>query len=276
MAIETLGRASFPSGRAVGVLAFALLVGCVDSTTSADGESSSSSDTTTGAPPRCDGAPGNCAMYSPCEVCGDLMSPFDEDGCLRTGCTDDMDCGAGERCFVGADFDTCTSSVGACEDDPVSMTCECQPNNDCSFAGWCVPEHIYPALEPSPAGVLVIEQSCGPVDGVLPSLRSYPVDTAVDCAAPPDGVDPQLELVFAQPGIDGAYHFSMMSADGSGTYSDDDGDVEVRAATLTVADLSGMTTDGSYTYVVYDGGGLSLYGEFFTAALSCPRLDPCG
>lgn len=266
--------------RFAAVVLVVLSAACGSSSSSDGGDSSSSSsadpDTTTGPPPRCGGAPGNCAMYSPCEVCGDLASAFDENGCLRTPCTRDTDCGMGPRCFIGADFDMCISSMGTCADDPVSMTCQCEVHDDCGMGGWCVPEELYPPLAAGPAGVLVVAQTCGPDDGVLTSLRSYPVDTVVDCAAPPAGVDPQLELVFADPGLAGTYRFSAMASNGSGTFTDDDGDLQVRAATLTVTDLAAATTDGSYTYVVYDGGGLSLYGGFFTAVLSCPITTPCG
>lgn len=255
-----------------------MLVGC-GAKTSADGESSSSSgavdESSTGAPPRCGGAPGNCATYSPCEMCGELMSVFDAEGCIRPSCTRDMDCGM-QRCFIPSDFDICSSSLGECEDDPVTMTCNCAFANDCTMGGWCVPTDVYPPLAAGPAGVLVIAQTCGPDDGVLTSLRSYPIGTTVDCAAPPDGVDPQLELVFADAALLDTYRFSAMAANGNGTFSDDDGDTLVRAATLTVADISAPTTDGSYTYVVYDGGGLSLYGGAFTGVLSCPVPAPCG
>jgi hypothetical protein len=255
-----------------------LSVAC-GSKTSADGESSSSSgaadESSTGAPPRCGGAPGNCATYSPCEMCGDLKTPFDEQGCFRPPCMRDMDCTMAERCFVPSDFDACGPHQVTCEDDPATMSCACTSSDDCS-AGWCVPEHIYPPLAAGPAGVLIIAQECGPDDGVLTRLRSYPIGTTVDCAAPPDGVDPQLELVFADAALLDTYRFSAMAANGSGVFSDDDGDVMVRAATLTVADISAATTDGSYTYVVYDGGGLSLYGGAFTGVLSCPVPFPCG
>ena len=256
-----------------------MLVGC-GSKTSADGESSSSSgavdESSTGAPPRCGGAPGNCATYSPCEMCGSLGSPFDEAGCVRSACMRDMDCGTGERCFIGSDFDMCIALPTECVDDPASMTCNCTADASCMAGGWCVPEHIYPPFAAGPAGVLIIAQTCGPDDGVLTSLRSYPIGTAVDCAAPPDGVDPQVELVFAESALLDTYRFSAMAANGNGTFDDDGDQLMVRAATLTVADISAPTTDGSYTYVVYDGGGLSLYGGAFTGVLSCPVPAPCG
>lgn len=181
-----------------------------------------------------------------------------------------------ERCFIPRDFDICSSSLGMCEDDPVGMSCVCDYANDCTMGGWCVPADVYPPLAAGPAGVLIIAQECGPDDGVLTRFRSYPIGTTVDCAAPPDGVDPQLELVFAGAALLDTYRFSAMAANGSGVFSDDDGDVMVRAATLTVADISAATTDGSYTYVVYDGGNPSLYGGAFTGVRSCPVAFPCG
>ncbi|HWB76609.1 MAG TPA: hypothetical protein VG755_16705 [Nannocystaceae bacterium] len=254
------------------------LLGC-GSQASADAESSSSSsaadESSTGAPPRCGGAPGNCATYSPCEMCGDPMSVFDDQGCIRPACTRDMDCGE-QRCFIPTVFDICSSSLGECTDDPVTMTCNCDFANDCTRGGWCVPSDSYPPLAAGPAGVLIVAQTCGPDDGVLVSLRSYPIGTTVDCAAPPDGVDPQLELVFAEPALLDTYRFSAMASNGSGTFDDDGDDVMVRAATLTVADISAPTTDGSYTYILYEGSSPSLYGGAFTSVLSCPVPAPCG
>lgn len=253
-----------------------VLVGC-GSKSADSGDSPSDAESSSGAQPRCGGAPGNCEMFSPCEgLCGDVASAFDAEGCLRAACASDADCDAGERCFVGADFDACLTSPVSCTDDPVSMSCSCTPGPECGSSGSCVPDHIYPSFDAGPDGVAVIEQGCGPDDGVLTILRIYPPGTVVDCAAPPTDVDTALELVFAESALDGAYEFSAMMANGSGTFTDINGDGEVRAASLTVADISAPTTDGGYTYVLYDGGGISQYGGAFTDALSCQLAGPCG
>ncbi len=85
----------------------------------------------------CDG-PVNCDQgYQ----CGELSSPFDADGCLRPSCESDEDCQAGDRCYIGYEFDDCLSSEVFCGQE--GDMCECGSSDDCGGA-FCVPEDIYP------------------------------------------------------------------------------------------------------------------------------------
>jgi hypothetical protein len=106
----------------------------------------------------------NCTLFPlGCDVvqCGGL-SPFDDDGCVRTNCTANPSaCGAGERCYAPIDFGGCLSSAFECYDEIETQTCQCGSDPDCGGA-FCIPEELYPEVECFDG-----EPTCPPADEVV-------------------------------------------------------------------------------------------------------------
>ena len=123
-----------------------------------------------------DNLPDNACDAYPAHTCSEAIScrgancgagePFSKEGCLRSTCESDKDCGEKERCYRAEDFDGCESSNITCEDGE-DGSCQCGQTDDCGGA-YCIPEDEFPA------------QQC----------EGYPAHSCiatVDCASQPCG-----------------------------------------------------------------------------------------
>jgi hypothetical protein len=71
------------------------------------------------------------------QPCGDVLFPYDENGCLRPPCSNSGECDGDQFCFLPYDaYEICISSGVACSDGP-DGTCECVSTPDCS-GGYCM------------------------------------------------------------------------------------------------------------------------------------------
>lgn len=107
--------------------------------------------------------------------CGDPMSPFDADGCMRPLCP----CDEGSVCFVPANFDGCASSGLGCVEKGGSCLCVADP--DCG-GSYCLPIDevpIAPCLE-------FDDQAACEASNCLwqPGVRRQYVNGACECDAP--------------------------------------------------------------------------------------------
>jgi hypothetical protein len=104
----------------------------------------------------CDGPVGDgaCAAQSICETheCGGKASLYNHDGCPRTQCSRDDECGAGWRCYPLVLAGACVEGELDC--DGSGSICACEPGGECTgnTRGHCLPDAVYPP-----------EQDCQPL-----------------------------------------------------------------------------------------------------------------
>jgi hypothetical protein len=112
-------------------------------------DETATTDADTGLAPRCpDVRAFQCAEPIDCPPgsCGDPLSPFDADGCMRPPCTMHEQCEPGLACVRAEDYGGCASSGLYCSDDPRVGQCLCVSTPDCG-GGHCLPEDEVPPLE---------------------------------------------------------------------------------------------------------------------------------
>jgi hypothetical protein len=225
-----------------------------DSDASASGDTAVATDTgdatDTGTPGACEGE-GNCVLYPiDCDVvqCGGI-SMFDDDGCVRTACTQDPTaCGEGEPCYRPDDFGGCQSSAVGCVDDESSMTCQCATLPDCGGA-FCLPAAEWPAPDAGPSTNAIVQDSCAPNDA--PAFELLLGLDGPGC----DGVPGAPFVAIRLDGIDpvpGTYAFGDFVG-GQGTYDAGGGALHTNANGWVVIDAWGAdTVSGTYHLVVPD------------------------
>ncbi|MBX7077660.1 MAG: hypothetical protein K1X88_00650 [Nannocystaceae bacterium] len=244
------------------------------STTGSTGQTSAETGVTTAEGSGTDGpascGPGNCELFPPpCgDACGDLDSPFDDQGCLRTPCANDDNCGDGEVCYVGMQFGLCVSSGIACADSVENQSCDCGGDPDCS-GGFCVPTDLFPALEPAPGTIVRVQGTCGPDDGPAVLVSVYPAEATVACGTA--NLQPELEVLFVDVGPDTTIEQTSASPMGEVVVGGESRDVFHARLALDSLDLEQMLCSGSLEVSAVDGGGgLHRYGTTFVDALACP------
>jgi hypothetical protein len=156
-----------------------------------DGDSSDTDESTdTGPASACPGVPEfQCSNPTGCFMlpCGDVLYPFDAEGCMRPPCINPDECNADQFCFRPYEaYGVCVSSGTACSDGP-DGTCECVSTPDCS-GGYCMPDCYELSDDPASCGaagcysspVVAISEACectADVPGCFQSPAGIGVDT---------------------------------------------------------------------------------------------------
>lgn len=147
------------------------------------------SSTDTGTEGACPDVPGyECTATIDCSMlpCGDVLFPFDADGCMRPPCTGPEACNADQFCFLPYEvYGVCTSSGMACSDGPEG-TCDCVSTPDCS-GGYCMTDCHALSDDPGSCGtagcgattVTAISESCECTEDV-PMCVDGPAGVGVD------------------------------------------------------------------------------------------------
>jgi len=230
-------------------------------------------------PQRCPDGRG-CTNYPPCgEECGEVQSPFDEDGCLRTSCHGDEECGAGERCFVGLDFGYCEPSTMTCDEnlDGPDPGCSCGGTLDCN-GGHCVPEALYPApLEEGDFSVAMLVPGCGAADEPVFALVYYGDGSFNFCSAE----DAIIELMVSFPG-QGELIGEHLTVPGrfAGTHRGDGGvEQTVVHGRLVIDEVvegsDGQSAVGSFEVVVDVEGELRIISGELSELQICAAMHTC-
>ncbi len=230
-------------------------------------------------PQRCPDGKG-CTNFPQCgEECGQVQSPFDEDGCLRPTCHGDDECSAGERCFVGLDFGYCEPSTMTCEEtlDGPDPGCTCGGTLDCN-GGHCVPDSLYPApLEDGDFSVAMLAPSCGPVDEPVLALVYYGDGEFNHCAA----ANATIELLVAFPRSDELVGEHVTAAGGfAGMHRGESGvEEQVVRARLVIDDVYedevGQHAVGSFEAVVIADGALRIVSGEIEDLMLCEQTHTC-
>ena len=199
--------------------------------------------------------------------CGGL-SRFDDFGCTRPNCSDDEDCGDGERCYYGEMFGECNSSGVFCSDD--SGECTCGQDDDCG-GRYCVPEEDYPPANPLPGSASRIDIGCAPNDG--PAIEiSLGLDDG-SCMMPVPTSPPLQLVIYADPGTTGTWEIANPAA--SGTYFDGVASHPVTIGTVTIDEYAGFAA-GSYGVVADTGTELVHLAGDFDLTEDCGSYIVCG
>jgi hypothetical protein len=123
-----------------------------DAVPEGSGSSAAVGDSSSGDAPQCDGpigaGAGACANRTICDVydCGGKTSLYNHDGCPRTECTTDAECGDGWHCYPLVLGAACVEGELACSGD---ASCDCAPLDACSgnLRAHCLPESVYPVAQ---------------------------------------------------------------------------------------------------------------------------------
>jgi hypothetical protein len=147
----------------------------------------SSSDT--GSEGTCSGVPEfQCSEPIDCSMlpCGDVLFPFDAEGCMRPPCSGSDQCDDDQFCFLPYEaYEVCTSSGMACSDGP-DGACECVSTPDCS-GGYCMTDCHDLSDDPDTCGaagcsattVVAISDTCECTEGV-PVCFDGPAGIGID------------------------------------------------------------------------------------------------
>ena len=123
------------------------------------------------------------------QPCGDMLSPFDENGCLRPQCP----CPEGSTCFAPADFGGCASGSILCYDDGAGA-CVCEADDDCSGT-YCIPGDVspYPCLWAENEGDC-LEANCRwwPGSRVVDGELGCACDEVQGVCVPPVDIEPEF------------------------------------------------------------------------------------
>jgi len=231
---------------------------------------------TTAGPLGCDG--GGCAIECGVGGCGPL-DHFDAEGCQRPSCSDDDQCGAQERCYVGELFGQCVSSGLFCDYDDELAMCICGGSEDCG-GGYCVDADVYPEGNAGPDGPARLDNGCAPDDGPAIDIRIGLVDGSCESVF---GAEPNLRFSLhdAEFGETGTYEIGIQHSGtvGQGWYQDGDETHPVWIGTVTISQW-GLDAGIAGSYEVFAGEqkdtGFGHYVGTFDGAQFCDSNPGCG
>jgi hypothetical protein len=163
----------------------------------------------------CENPDHDCSTGIPCPPgsCGDLFSPFDDQGCLRRNCTFSNQCDDDEVCFAPASVGGCASSGIYCSEGP-DGECQCASDPDCGGA-YCVPSELAP---PTDCEQFDNPDSCFNAGCSAFLDARWVVDEGNTCFCNfmsmcvwlPPGADSSGELVaYYHPNLPGVYYFEV-------------------------------------------------------------------